>query len=120
MERPSRFAGTDSVTALKSAACWAPPARPPTICQTNSSGMLVVIAVASCEAPKRAIEDHSRVRAPKRSTSSPDGSDSTAAANVETENRAPTSKRLAPRSCAYNGTSSPRAASAAKDEPAAT
>ena len=82
--------------------------------------MLVVMAVASCEAPKRAIDDHSSVRAPKRSMSSPDGSDSRAAASVETEKRAPTSKRLAPRSCAYRGTGRPRAASAANDEPAAT
>ena len=77
-------------------------------------------AVASCEMAVAASDTPSSVRAPKRSTSKPEGSESSAAAIVATEKSAPTSKRLAPRSCAYSGTVTPRAAMVAKTAPAAT
>ena len=78
------------------------------------------MAVASCEPAERMSDVHSKLRAPMRSMRSPDGSESKAAANVATEKRAPTSKREAPRSCAYRGTRRPRAAMAANAAPAAT
>ena len=45
--RPSFPRGTDSVTALKTADCWVPAAKPPITCQRNSGGTLGVKAVAS-------------------------------------------------------------------------
>lgn len=77
-------------------------------------------AVAIWETAVAARDMASRVRAPKRSTSTPDGSDSSAAAIVATENRAPIANLLAPSSCAYRGTVTPRAAMVAKTAPAAT
>src|SRR3989442_9886985 len=71
------------------------------------------MAVAASDTP-------SSVRAPKRSTSKPEGSESSAAAIVATEKSAPTPKRLAPRSCAYSGTVPPGAAMVAKTAPPAT
>ena len=88
--RPSRPGLTDSVIAEKSAACWAPEPRPPAICQMNKGRTVVVAADASCEPPATISEKISSDRAPKRSMRSPDGSDSSAAASVATENRAPT------------------------------
>ena len=120
MERPSRLAGTDSVMALKSAACCAPAPSPPTICHTKSGNTLVVVANASCEAADSTSDVHSSVREPNRSIRRPDGSESRAPAKVATENSAPTSKRDAPRSWAYRGTRSPRAEIAANAAPAAT
>ena len=117
--RPSLARGTDSVTALKIADCWIPAASPPTICQMNRGATVGVRAVATCDTAVRTREIASRVRAPKRSTSTPDGSDSSAAAIVATENSAPTVNRLAPRSCAYSGTVRPRAAMVAKTAAAA-
>ncbi len=118
--RPRRLPDVDSVTALNNAACCAPPANPPTICQRNNGAMLGVNAVAICDPPASANETPSSALAPNRSTRTPDGRDRRAPARVATEKRAPTSNLLAPRSCAYSGTVSPRAARAAKDAPAAT
>ena len=118
--RPSRPLDTDSVTALKIADCCAPAASPPTICHRNRGATLTVNAVAICERAVAPSDRPSRVRAPKRSTSTPEGSESSAAAIVATEKSAPTSNRLAPRSCAYRGTVTPRAAMVANTAPAAT
>ncbi len=100
IDRPSRLAGTVSVTALKSDACCAPPPSPPTICHTNRGNTDVAVAVASCEPAERSSAVHRSVREPNRSMSSPDGRDSSAPASVETEKRAPTSNRDAPMSWA--------------------
>jgi len=78
------------VTALNNAACWAPIASPPTICHRNKGGTLVVAIIASCEPAEIRIESASNVRVPKRSIRTPDGIDSSAAARVATENKAPT------------------------------
>src|SRR5260370_9155173 len=120
MARPRRLPDVDSVTALNSAACCAPPANPPTICQRNNGAMLGVNAVAICDPPASANDRPSRALAPNPSPSTPDGRETKPPARVATENSAPTSNLLAPRSCAYSGTVSPRAARAAKDAPAAT
>ena len=98
MARPRRARSTDSVTALKIADCWIPAASPPTICHRNRGATLGVKAVASWETAVSTSETASRLRAPKRSTSTPEGRDSRAAAIVATEKSAPTAKRLAPSS----------------------
>src|SRR5258708_960594 len=118
--RPRRLPEVDSVRALKRAAGCARAASPPITCHRNSGATLGVNAVASCDPAARTNEVPSRARAPKRSTRTPDGRESKAAARVETEKRAPTSNLLAPRSCAYSGTVRPLAERAANDAPAAT
>ena len=109
MARPIRPLGTDSVTALKIADCWIPAARPPRICHRNRGATSGVAAVASCETAVRISDAPSSVRTPNLSTSTPAGRARKAATTVATENSAPTSNRLAPRSCAYRGTVRPRA-----------
>src|SRR5260370_6588478 len=105
--RPRRLREVDPVPRLKRAACCAPAASPPITCQRNSGATLGVNAVASCDPAARTNDVPSRARAPKRSTRTPDGRESKAAAKVETEERAPTSNLLAARSSAYSGTASP-------------
>ena len=100
IDRPSLLPGTDSVTALKRAACCAPAPRPPMICQMKRGTTVVEAAIASWEPALSASDIQSSERAPKRSMRTPDGSESSAAASVATEKSAPTSNLLAPRPCA--------------------
>ena len=117
--RPSLDRETDSVTALNRDDCCIPAARPPITCHRNRGATLGVSAIATWEPPVKTSEIASRFRDPKRSTSTPAGSESTAPASVATEKSAPTSNRFAPRSCAKRGTVSPRAAMVAKTAAAA-
>ena len=98
--RPIRARETDSVTALKMADCWIPAARPPMTDHRKRGITAGVAAIATCEPAARISDKPSRLRTPNLSTSTPAGRARKAATIVVTENRAPTSNRLAPRSWA--------------------